>query len=57
MNLLRYLRGAARSFLRTQPNLAIENLALRHQIGALKRTVADRRLELRYWYRYIREVA
>ena len=32
ITLLRSLLGAARSFLRTQRDLAIENLALRHQI-------------------------
>jgi hypothetical protein len=32
MTLLRSLLGAARSFLRTQRDLALENLALRHQI-------------------------
>jgi len=39
MILLRSLLGATRSFLRTQRDLAIENLALRHQIGVLERTV------------------
>ena len=37
LNILRSLVGAARSFFRTQRSLALENLALRHQIGALKR--------------------
>ena len=37
LNILRSLIGAARSFFRTQRSLALENLALRHQIGALKR--------------------
>ena len=46
LNLLRCLLGAARSFFRTQRDLAIENLALRHQIGVLKRTVGKRRLRL-----------
>jgi putative transposase len=46
MTLLRSLLGAARSFLRTQRDLAIENLALRHQIGVLKRTMGKRRLRL-----------
>jgi hypothetical protein len=40
MTLLRCLLGAARSFLRTHRDLALENLALRHQIGVLKRTVS-----------------
>ena len=46
MTLLRCLLGAARSFLRTHRDLALENLALRHQIGVLKRTVSKRRLRL-----------
>ena len=46
MSLLRSLLGAVRSFLRTQRDLAIENLALRHQIGVLERTVGKRRLRL-----------
>ena len=33
------LVGAALSFFKTQQNLAVENLALRHQIGILKRTL------------------
>jgi hypothetical protein len=44
LNVLRSLAGAARSFLRTQRKLALENLALRHQVGVLKRTVGNRRL-------------
>jgi hypothetical protein len=46
MTLLRSLLGAARSFLRTQRGLALENLALRHQIGVLERTVGKGRLQL-----------
>lgn len=46
LNLLRSLLGAARSFFMTQRDLALENLALRHQIGVLKRTVAKKRLRL-----------
>jgi putative transposase len=46
MTVLRSLLGAVRSFVRTQRDLAIENLALRHQIGVLKRTVGKRRLRL-----------
>ncbi len=46
MTLLRSFLGAALSFLRTGRALALENLALRHQIGVLKRTVGKRRLRL-----------
>ena len=46
MTLLRSFLGAARSFFRTQRDLALENLALRHQIGVLKRTMGKRRLRL-----------
>jgi len=45
-NILRSLVGAARSFFKTQKSLALENLALRHQVGVLKRTVGKRRLKL-----------
>jgi hypothetical protein len=40
LNILRSLVGAARSFFKTQKSLALENLALRHQVGVLKRTAA-----------------
>jgi hypothetical protein len=46
LNVLRSLAGATRSFLRTQRALALENLALRHQIGVLKRSLGKRRLQL-----------
>ena len=46
LNVLRSLAGAARSFLRTKRVLALENLALRHQIGVLKRSLGKRRLQL-----------
>ena len=46
MTLLRSLLGTVRSFLRTRRGLALENLALRHQIGVLERTVGKRRLRL-----------
>ena len=46
LNVLRSLLGAARSFFKTRRDLAIENLALRHQIGVLKHTVGRRRLRL-----------
>ena len=38
------LVGAALSFLKTQQELALENLALRHQIGVLKRTLVTKRV-------------
>ena len=38
--------AAARSFFKTQESLALEHLALRHQVGVLKRTVGNRRLKL-----------
>ena len=46
LNILRSLVGAARSFFRTQRSLALENLALRHQVGVLKRSVGNRRLRI-----------
>jgi len=46
LNLLRSLVGAVRSFFKTQKSLAFGNLALRHQVGVLKRTVGNRRLRL-----------
>ena len=46
LNILRSLVGAARSFFKTQKSLALENLALRHQVGVLKRTVGNRRPKL-----------
>ena len=46
LNVLRSLIGAARSFFKTQKSLALENLALRHQIGVLKRTAGKRRLHI-----------
>jgi hypothetical protein len=44
LNILRSLVGAARSFFRTQKSLGLENLALGHQMGVLKRTVGKPRL-------------
>ena len=46
LNVLESLVGAARSFFRTQRDLALENLALRHQVGVLKRSMGKRRLRL-----------
>ena len=41
------LVGAALSYFKTQQNLAVENLALRHQIGILKRTLGKRRVRFK----------
>jgi putative transposase len=41
------LVGAALSFFKTQQNLAVENLALRHQIGILKRTLGKGRVRFK----------
>jgi hypothetical protein len=46
MNVPRSLVGAARSFFRMQKSLALENFALRHQIGVLKRVVGKSRLRI-----------
>jgi len=51
LNLLWCLLLAARSLLNTQRELALENLALRHQIGVLKRTLGNRRPHLNRWDR------
>jgi hypothetical protein len=45
------LLGTARASLNTQRELALENLALRQQIGVLTRTLGDRRLRLGAWDR------
>lgn len=42
-SLIRTIFGTARSSLRTHRELALENLALRHQIGVLTRALGDRR--------------
>jgi hypothetical protein len=44
LNVLWCLLAAARSLLKTQRELALENLALRHQIGVLNRALGKRRL-------------
>jgi putative transposase len=49
--LLVCLLAAARSLLKAQRELALENLALRHQIGVLKRRVGKRRPQLNSWDR------
>ncbi len=41
------LFGAFLSYFRTQRELALENLALRHQIGVLKRTLGAKRVCLK----------
>ena len=51
LNVLWSVAGAVRSFFRNQRELALENLALRHQIGVLKRTVGKRRLRFAPWDR------
>jgi len=51
LNLLWCLLWAARSLLVTQRELALENLALRHQVAVLKRTVGTRRPQLNRWDR------
>ena len=45
------LLGAFHSYFKTQRELALENLALRHQIGVLKRTLGAKRvcLNRRLW--------
>ena len=49
--LLRAMFGSLRSSFKTQHELALENLALRHQIGVLTRAVGSRRLRLGSWDR------
>ena len=51
LNLLWCLLLATRSLLNTQRKLALENLALSHQIGVLKRTLGSRRQHLNHWDR------
>jgi hypothetical protein len=47
LNVLASLVGAVFSFFKTQRALALENLALRHQIGVLKRTLGTKRVCLK----------
>lgn len=47
LNVLASLVGAVFSFFKTQRELALENLALRHQIGVLERTLGTRRVRLK----------
>jgi hypothetical protein len=51
LNLLWCLLLAARSLLNTQRERALENLALRHQVGVLRRTAGNRRPHLNRWDR------
>ena len=50
LNVLASLVGAVFSFFKTQRALALENLALRHQIGVLKRSLGTRRVRKRGGY-------
>ena len=50
-NLIRVTFGAAMTSFRTKRELALENLALRHQIGVLTRALDDRRPRLGNWDR------
>ena len=50
-NLILVLSGAGRSLFRTTGDLALENLALRHQIGVLRRALGDRPARFGYWDR------
>ena len=50
-SLLFIISGAGRSLFRTTGDLALENLALRHQIGVLRRALGDRPARLRNWDR------
>jgi hypothetical protein len=54
LNLIRRLLGAVRSLFGTRRDLALENLALRHQIGVLERPIGERRLRrvLRGYFDY-----
>src|SRR6266496_4995101 len=48
---MRVILGAARSSFRTKRELALENLALRHQIGVLTRSLGDRHPRFGSWDR------
>jgi hypothetical protein len=50
-NLIQTIFGTARSSVRTKRELALENLALRHQIGVLTRALGDRRPRFGRWDR------
>ena len=50
-SLIRAILCAAASSLRTRRELALENLALRQQIGVLRRTLGDRRVQMTSWDR------
>lgn len=51
--LLRSILGVTRSSFKTRRELALENLALRQQIGVLTRTLGPRRLRLGRWDRVL----
>jgi putative transposase len=51
LKLILAIMGAAASSLRSRRELALENLALRRQIGVLRRTVGARRVRLTSWDR------
>ena len=51
LGLIRTVFGTARSSFRTKRELALENLALRHQIGVLARALGDRRPRFGRWDR------
>ena len=55
-NVLASLLGATLSFFKNQQELALENLALRHQIGVLKRTLGTKRVCLKPSDRKLRVV-
>jgi len=50
-SLIRTICGTARSSFRTKRELALENLALRHQIGVLTRALGDRHPRFGSWDR------
>ena len=49
--MIRTICGTARSSFRTKHELAMENLALRHQVGVLTRALGDRRPRFGSWDR------
>ena len=49
--MIRTIFGTARSSIRTKRELALENLALRHQIGVLTRALGGRRPRFGSWDR------
>ena len=51
LSLIRIILGSAKASLKTRRELALENLALRHQIGVLTRALGDRRPRFGRWDR------